>query len=80
MKKRDLILISLFPALSLYAQEKPNVLLIMADDMGYECLGVNGSTYHTPVLDNMAESAVLFKLSFPAIKYAVESPINDREI
>ena len=61
MEKRDLMLIGLFPALSLFAQEKPNVLLIMADDMGYECLGVNGSTYHTPILDNMADSAMLFK-------------------
>lgn len=37
----------------------PNVVLIMADDMGYECLGVNGSTeYETPHLDKLAATAL----------------------
>lgn len=40
---------------------KPNVILIMADDMGYECLGINGSIeYRTPHLDKMAEEGMLF--------------------
>ena len=31
--------------------EQPNVILIMADDMGYECLGSYGTTlYKTPAL------------------------------
>ena len=35
--------------------ERPNILLIMADDMGYECLSSNGSTtYKTPRLDALA--------------------------
>ena len=42
-------------------QGRPNIILIMADDMGYECLGVNGSTsYQTPVLDKMAAEGVRF--------------------
>ncbi|MCB0669726.1 MAG: sulfatase-like hydrolase/transferase, partial [Saprospiraceae bacterium] len=42
-------------------QKAPNVILIMADDMGYESLGVNGSTeYHTPVLDGMAAHGIRF--------------------
>ena len=41
--------------------EKPNVIMIMADDLGYECLGVYGSlSYETPHLDRMAEEGVLF--------------------
>ncbi|MEK6235695.1 MAG: sulfatase-like hydrolase/transferase [Planctomycetales bacterium] len=33
----------------------PNVIFIMADDMGYECVGANGSTfYKTPHLDRLA--------------------------
>lgn len=33
----------------------------MADDMGYECLGVNGSTeYHTPALDDLAKRGIRF--------------------
>ncbi|HEV7347304.1 sulfatase-like hydrolase/transferase [Telluribacter sp.] len=43
------------------APEKPNVILIMADDMGYECLGTYGSTtYRTPVLDSLASNGIRF--------------------
>ncbi len=40
--------------------ERPNIILIMADDMGYECLGSYGSTYKTPVLDSLAKSGIRF--------------------
>lgn len=41
--------------------ERPNIVLIMADDMGYECLGSYGSTsYNTPNLDKMAAEGVRF--------------------
>ena len=40
---------------------KPNVILIMADDMGYECLGSNGSTsYATPKIDALGEEGIRF--------------------
>ena len=40
---------------------KPNIVLIMADDMGYECVGVNGSTeYQTPYIDGLAETGIRF--------------------
>ena len=40
---------------------KPNVILIMADDIGFECLSMNGSTsYKTPVLDSLARNGVNF--------------------
>ncbi len=39
----------------------PNIVLIMADDLGYECLGANGSThYQTPNLDKMAQDGMRF--------------------
>lgn len=39
--------------------ENPNIILIMADDMGYECLGVNGTKeYKTPILDELAENGI----------------------
>jgi arylsulfatase A len=42
--------------------EKPNVILIMADDMGYECLSSNGSTsYQTPILDSLAAKGFRFE-------------------
>lgn len=42
--------------------DRPNIVLIMADDMGYECIGANGSLdYQTPNLDRLAASGVRFK-------------------
>ena len=39
----------------------PNVILIMADDIGFECLSINGSTsYKTPVLDSLARNGINF--------------------
>lgn len=41
--------------------EKPNVILIMADDMGSECLTMNGATeYITPNLDRLSKSGMRF--------------------
>ena len=41
--------------------DKPNIVLIMADDMGYECIGAYGSTsYKTPNIDNLASQGILF--------------------
>lgn len=41
--------------------EPTNIVLIMADDMGYECVGVNGSTtYSTPILDGLARTGMRF--------------------
>jgi arylsulfatase A len=44
------------------APDRPNMILIMADDLGYECIGANGGTsYKTPVLDKMAQTGVRFE-------------------
>lgn len=44
------------------SSELPNIVLIMADDMGYECLDCNGSTeYQTPNLDRLATSGIRFE-------------------
>ncbi len=43
------------------ADRPPNVVLIMSDDLGYECLGCYGGTsYKTPNLDALAASGVRF--------------------
>lgn len=45
--------------------EKPNIVFIMADDLGYECLSCNGGlSYKTPVLDGLAETGVRFTHTF----------------
>jgi len=41
--------------------DKPNVILIMADDIGFEALGLNGAINHkTPVLDSLARNGINF--------------------
>ncbi|MFP6582795.1 MAG: sulfatase-like hydrolase/transferase [Candidatus Hydrogenedentota bacterium] len=43
------------------AADKPNIVLIMADDLGYEALGTYGSaSYKTPVLDRLAATGMKF--------------------
>ena len=39
---------------------RPNVVLIMADDMGYSDIGCYGSEVHTPNLDRLAAGGVRF--------------------
>jgi arylsulfatase A len=40
----------------------PNIILIMADDIGYECLSCYGSaSYETPVLDELARTGMRFE-------------------
>jgi len=54
----------LAPTATLSAAEpgrRPNLVLIMADDLGYECLCCNGSnTYKTPRLDALAKTGMRF--------------------
>jgi len=43
------------------AAAKPNIILILADDLGYETIGANGGTsYKTPVLDKLAATGARF--------------------
>lgn len=41
---------------------RPNIILIMADDLGYETIGANGgSSYRTPEIDRMALEGMRFE-------------------
>lgn len=41
---------------------KPNIVLIMADDLGYECITANGGqSYQTPNLDKLAAGGMRFE-------------------
>ena len=42
------------------ATERPNIVLIMADDMGYSDLGCYGSEIRTPHIDSLARTGVRF--------------------
>jgi arylsulfatase A len=44
------------------AAQKPNIILIMADDFGYECVTANGGeSYRTPHLDRLAATGMRFE-------------------
>ena len=52
---------SCLPVAANAAERTPNIVLIMADDFGYETIGANGGTsYRTPVLDKLAAGGVRF--------------------
>ena len=76
--KKELVLISLvvfsFAAITnITAQETPNVIVIMADDLGYADVGFNGSTeIPTPNIDRIAESGVTFTSGYTS--YSVCGP------
>ena len=61
--KRILFLIVLAAVLSMCKTKDaspPNVVLILADDMGYSDLGSYGGEINTPNLDNLAYSGIRF--------------------
>src|SRR6056300_279838 len=41
-------------------KKRPNIILIMADDMGYSDIGCYGGVINTPVLDGLAENGLRF--------------------
>ena len=46
---------------SVAAPARPNLIVILADDLGYETIGANGGTsYRTPVLDGLAAKGARF--------------------
>ena len=51
---------SLTQHLCVQAADKPNIVLIMADDMGYTDIGCYGSEIETPVLDRLAGNGLRF--------------------
>ncbi|MFQ5793068.1 MAG: sulfatase-like hydrolase/transferase, partial [Acidobacteriota bacterium] len=70
---RDSLLLAVGLGLSVYActaasleektsvaQERPNFVLIMSDDMGFSDIGAYGSEIETPNLDRLAESGLRF--------------------
>ncbi len=60
-------------ALSAYGAEKPNIILIMADDLGWGDVGFNGNTIiKTPNMDRISQDGVVFDRFYSAC--AVSSP------
>ncbi|MFO0947150.1 MAG: sulfatase [Planctomycetota bacterium] len=63
MFRRQLLAISIVTTLATFAwgAEKPNVVFILADDLGWTDLGCQGSKYYeTPNIDRMAREGIRF--------------------
>ena len=43
-----------------YAGERPNILIILADDLGYSDLGFQGGEIETPNIDRLADDGLTF--------------------
>ncbi len=60
MKNIRYLLILLFLVQIAFAQQRPNIVLIMADDMGFSDIGCFGSEIPTPNLDLLAGKGIRF--------------------
>lgn len=52
------MLIAFLVELSASAQDRPNIIIIVADDLGWNDLGYHGSEIRTPTLDSLAREGV----------------------
>ena len=58
----NLIALLAFACGPAFAAGRPNIILIMADDFGYECVAANGGqSYQTPNLDRLAATGMRFE-------------------
>ena len=61
MKLTILLLLFVSGALAARGADRPNIVFILADDLGYETVGANGGTsYKTPILDGLAAGGMRF--------------------
>ena len=61
LKKITIGILCMFSAVTVHAAGKPNVIFLMADDLGYGDIGFNGNTLvKTPHLDKMAANGIRF--------------------
>jgi arylsulfatase A len=62
-----MLLVCLFPALAVADNSPPNIILILADDLGWADTGVTGSRYYeTPNIDNLAAQGMRFTQAYAA--------------
>lgn len=61
MRLISCLLVALFISTCLYAQQKPNIIVIFTDDQGYADLGIQGQVddIKTPHIDQLAKEGVL---------------------
>ena len=60
LNRREFLALSASAALAGGRQRRPNILLVVADDLGYSDLGCYGGEIETPVLDDLAANGLRF--------------------
>ena len=60
MQRIFLFLFAFGQVLGAQSAKQPNIVIIMADDMGFSDIGCYGSEIKTPVLDNLAANGLRF--------------------
>lgn len=58
MDKFNISLIGMSCALPVFSQQKPNIVLILLDDVGYSDFGCYGSEIETPNIDKLADNGI----------------------
>ena len=66
--KRIFLLLAVLCALDLSAAQRPNIVLIMADDLGFADIGCYGSEIRTPNLDALAAKGLRFSQFYNTAK------------
>jgi len=65
--KKNIIVLLFFLGIQVYGQQKPNIVYILADDMGWKDAGFAGSDlYETPNLDRLAKEGMIFTNAYAA--------------
>lgn len=64
MRRIIFILIVIFISVAIRAQEKPNIIFILADDMGYSDMSWQGSPIQTPNLDKLVEKGMFLERNY----------------
>ena len=62
--KHLILILGLLGILSAQAAERPNIIVVLVDDMGYSDLGAYGGEIRTPHLDALAGDGLRFTQSY----------------
>ncbi|MCF6239242.1 MAG: sulfatase-like hydrolase/transferase, partial [Candidatus Marinimicrobia bacterium] len=76
MKNLSRLLLSLFTLLfsQIQAAEKPHIIFMMADDLGWGDVGYHGSKISTPNIDKLAARGVRFDRTYCQFPLCGPSP------
>jgi len=64
--QKILLSFSLFYSVTILADNRPNIVLVMVDDMGYSDIGCYGSEIPTPNIDRLAKGGIRFSQFYNA--------------